>query len=390
MLGAAAGAFLVIGVIAFVAEANNDDPTTPGVVFSLILIAAALVAGTRAPGPLRSACVTAIVLAVPALWFFGFFGGGDTGRGEIRGVYLLTLFTYAVLYVFAWTKGRAVFLAGVLIVFASWAGFEVADSSSSVIPFQSGVTSSNGSANLGVDAGSPFASEDDSTDSTATVSLVIGLAFLAVGAMLDRRRYEGAATPFVAVGAFETLVGAIVLGGNDSVLLGGLLAIGAGAVVGLVAGRGDRRRATMWIGVLAIFGGCVAVLVDIAPSSAAGVGGIAFGFALGARLARVVAGPGARRARRRLRAGSPTNRSPRRRLRDGHAPRRRGRLSRRHPGTPAHPGTPRTPRFRRTESAEDSAVPDHRIGDRIGPTRRGGDARSGCGRRARAWRRSRP
>ena len=82
------------------------------------------------------------------------------------------------------------------------------------------------------------------------------------------------------MGAFETLVGAIVLGGNDSALLGGLLAIGAGAVVGLVAGRGDRRRATTWIGVLAVFGGCVAVLVDIAPSSAAGVGGIAFGFAL--------------------------------------------------------------------------------------------------------------
>ncbi len=31
---------------------------------------------------------------------------------------------------------------------------------------------------------------------------------------------------------------------------------------------------------MAVFGGLVAVLVDVAPSSAAGVGGIAFGFAL--------------------------------------------------------------------------------------------------------------
>ena len=31
---------------------------------------------------------------------------------------------------------------------------------------------------------------------------------------------------------------------------------------------------------LVVFGGCVAVIADIAPSSAAGVGGIAFGFAL--------------------------------------------------------------------------------------------------------------
>jgi hypothetical protein len=32
--------------------------------------------------------------------------------------------------------------------------------------------------------------------------------------------------------------------------------------------------------VLAVFGGCVAIISDIAPESAAGVGGIAFGFAL--------------------------------------------------------------------------------------------------------------
>ncbi len=280
VLGAAAGAFLVVGMVAFVAEADNEDPTMPGVVFSLILIAAALVAGFRAPGPLRSACVTAVVLAVPAMWFFGFFGGGNAGSGEIRGVYLLTLVTYVVLYVLSWTKGRAIFLAGALIFFASWVAFEVGDNSSSVVPFQSEFSTSTGSTNFGLSEQTPFEAGDDTTDATATVALVIGLVFLGVGAALDRKRYEGAATPFVAVGAFEAIVGAIVLGGNDSVLLGGLLAIGAGAVVGLVAGRGDRRRATTWIGVLVIFGGCVAVISDIAPSSAAGVGGIAFAFAL--------------------------------------------------------------------------------------------------------------
>ena len=125
-----------------------------------------------------------------------------------------------------------------------------------------------------------FSTASDTTDATATVALVIGLVFLGAGAALDRRGYAGAATPFVAVGAIETLAGAIVLGGNESVLLGGVLAIAAGAVVGLVGGHGDRRRATTWIGVLAVFGGCVAIIVDIAPSSAAAVGGIAFGFAL--------------------------------------------------------------------------------------------------------------
>jgi hypothetical protein len=71
-----------------------------------------------------------------------------------------------------------------------------------------------------------------------------------------------------------------VLGANTSLLAGGLAAVGAGTVVGITAARGDRRRATTWIGVLTVFGGLVAVLVDIAPDSAAGVGGIALLFAV--------------------------------------------------------------------------------------------------------------
>ncbi|HEX4528546.1 MAG TPA: hypothetical protein VIA11_03965 [Acidimicrobiia bacterium] len=280
VLGAAAGAFLVVGVVAFVVEATDDDPTIPGVLFTLALIAGALLLGARAPGPLRSACVTALVLAVPLLWFFGFFGGGNAGRGEIRGVYLLSLAGYLLLYLLSWTKGRAIFLAGALLAFASWATFEVADSSSNVVPFQSELSTSSGSTNFGFSQQQTLATQDDTTDSTATVAMLIGLVFLAVGAALDRQRYEGAATPFIAIGAIETLVGAIVLGGNDSVFLGGLLAVCAGAVVGLVGGRGDRRRATTWIGVLAVFGGCVAILADIAPDSAAGVGLIALGFAV--------------------------------------------------------------------------------------------------------------
>jgi hypothetical protein len=285
VLGAAAGAFTVVGVVAFVAEASSDDPTAPGVALDLLLVAAALLVGLRAPGPIRSACVTAIVLGVPLVWFFAFFGGGfgggDAGGAEVRGVYLLSIASYLLLYCFGWTKARAILLAGVLVFFASWVAFEVGDSdSSSIIPFQGEVSSSSGSDSFGLSDSSPFSTGGDTTDASATAALIVGLVFLGAGAALDRRGYAGAATPFVAVGAVETLAGAIVLGGNDSLLLGGLLAIGAGAVVGLVGGHGDRRRATTWLGVVAVFGGCVAVIADIAPSSSAGVGGIAFGFAL--------------------------------------------------------------------------------------------------------------
>jgi hypothetical protein len=193
---------------------------------------------------------------------------------------------YLLLYVFGWTKGRAVLLAGVLIFFASWVAFEVGGTGSgNVVPFQGEISSSSSSSStsFGLGDSSPstsFSSNSDTTDSSAAAALIVGLVFLGAGAALDRRGFAGAATPFVAVGAFETLAGAIVLGGNDSLLLGGLLAIAAGAAVGLVGGHGDRRRATTWIGVLAVFGGCAAVIGDIAPDSAAAVGGIAFGFAL--------------------------------------------------------------------------------------------------------------
>lgn len=282
MLGAAAGAFAVVGVVAFVVEATSDDPTAPGVALDLVLVLAALLVGLRAPGPIRSACVTAIVLAVPLVWFFALFGGGSSGRAELRGLYLLTLASYALLYFLGWTKGRAIFLAGVLLVFASWVTFEIGGSDSGVVPFQSSVTGSSTSNDLGfsTDSSSFSSSSSGTDDSAAAAALVVGLVFLAAGAGLDRRGYQGAATPFVAVGAIETLAGAIVLGANESVLLAGVLAIAAGAAVGVVGGRGDRRRATTWIGVLAIFGGCVAVISDVAPDNAAAVGGIAFGFAL--------------------------------------------------------------------------------------------------------------
>ena len=57
-------------------------------------------------------------------------------------------------------------------------------------------------------------------------------------------------------------------------------AVAAGAIVGIIGARGDRRRATTWIGVLVVFGGLVAVLVDIAPDRAWEVGMIALGFAV--------------------------------------------------------------------------------------------------------------
>jgi hypothetical protein len=113
------------------------------------------------------------------------------------------------------------------------------------------------------------------SSAAAAVALVLGLAYLIAGGALDHRKLAGAATPFIAVGAYETIVGAVGLGANESTIVGGLFAIAAGSVVGMIAARGENRRGSTWFGAISIFGGVVAIIAAISPGSAGGVGGIA-------------------------------------------------------------------------------------------------------------------
>jgi hypothetical protein len=250
----------------------------------------ALAAGYLLRGPVRSAGVSALIFAVPLVWFFAFFGDGtDFGRGELRGIYVLTLASYLVFYLFGWTRGRAILLAGALWVLSLWIVFEVGNQNSP-IPLQQQISSSSGTTFPGVGSGS-FNNSEDKTDEISSASLAVGVVLLAFGTVLDKKKLAGAATPFVAVGAIDLIAGAVVLGGNHSTLAGGLAAVGSGALVGLVAARGDNRRGTTWIGVLTVFGGLVAVLVDIAPDTAGQVGLIAVAFALGIIAVALILGP---------------------------------------------------------------------------------------------------
>ena len=179
---------------------------------------------------------------------------------------LLSLATYAALYLFGWTKGRGIFLGAALVVLVYWVGFEVA-----------------GSGDSGIFGGS-FSRRDrrrarsdvnSTNDAAAAVVMLLGIAFLVVGGLLDRRRLAGAATPFLAVGAFAAVVGGVTLGASESTLVGGIVAVLIGAAVGITGAAGHVRRGTTWFGVLVVFGGLVAILVDVAPDEEAGLGAIA-------------------------------------------------------------------------------------------------------------------
>src|SRR5262245_65627166 len=93
--GGVAGILVVAAGVAFTAAIDNDDPQIPGMVISAVLIVAAVLAGYWVRGPVRSAAVTTVVLAAPALWIFAVFGEGDgIERGDTRLILLLVAASY--------------------------------------------------------------------------------------------------------------------------------------------------------------------------------------------------------------------------------------------------------------------------------------------------------
>lgn len=270
VLAAGGGAFAVFAVTELATKVSSTDATAPGILLNLALAVVAFVAGMFLPGPVRSAAVVALVLTTPLIWLYAFYGNGQAGAGGLRGVYLLSAAMYLALYAWQWTRGRAVFLAFALFSVVSYLEFEISrqlesGSSATSVPFL-GVTLTTPFSGAGLSpsrASSLFSSSGFRTGNiTATVALVLGVLFLVAAGLLIRRGYQGVATPFLVVGAIEGFAAAAVLGPNEgSVVLGGLLAAAVGTLLAL-AGTGESRRGSVWIGVIAVVVSIVAVLAD--------------------------------------------------------------------------------------------------------------------------------
>ncbi|MBM3660667.1 MAG: hypothetical protein FJW95_14365, partial [Actinobacteria bacterium] len=259
--GHAAGgvAGLLVAAACFAAVVGispDDDPQIPGVGIHLGLIVVALIAGWKVRGPVRSAAVAALAIAIPMLWLFAIFGDdGGGGRGDFRLLLLLTTGSYAVLYLLTWTRGRAVLLGLALLFAANWVVFEVA---SQDVPFAAdvaGQTLSGGVGDPDVVTGGDKATE------TGIAELIVAGVLLGAGVVLDRRRKPGAATPCLLVGGINAVAAAVVLGADiDNVYtLGGFVLL-AGVAIGL-AGTLGRRRGTSWIGALVALAGAVIMVV---------------------------------------------------------------------------------------------------------------------------------
>jgi hypothetical protein len=265
VLAAGAGAFAVAATVALALEITSTDATAPGVLLNLALAVGAFAASLRLPGPVRSAAAVALALTIPLIWFFAFYGDGQGGTSGLRGIYLLSIGVYLVLFIASWSRGRAIFLALSLLFFASWLQFEIGSSSGTVLPFQNQLQSNPFGTHVSTSSSSLFG---HAGDDVATVALVLGLLYLGIAALLDRRRYVGAALPFIVIGAIEGIAGAIDLGANEhSVILGGLLTAVVGAALVAIGAFGEARRGSIWIGVLAIVGGLVFVIGDAADST---------------------------------------------------------------------------------------------------------------------------
>jgi hypothetical protein len=275
--GGVAGVLVAAAILAFVIEVTDDDATLPGVGFNLLLIAAAVAVGFFVRGPVRSAAVAALVLAIPQFWAFAVVGDGEgIDRGDVRIILLLSVMTYAVFYLLTWTRGRAILLGLALLLFTNWIVFEVADQST---PFGRGTTQ----VTRGFDGSRGFVGNDDNRTETGITELILAAVLLGGGVALDHRGRAGAATPLLLVGGLQAVSAAVVLGVDvDDVYATGAFVAVAGLAIGL-AGTLGRRRGTSWVGATVLLVGALVVVVNgtnDAVSGRDGAGAVFGAFAL--------------------------------------------------------------------------------------------------------------
>jgi hypothetical protein len=299
----------------------------PGVLLSLALVVAGLVALTRAPdAPIGTAGVVAAALGVPS--FMVFVTLSDTDLPPYDTTAVLVLSTVAWLAAWAVGPGRGhPFFLGAGLLGAWWSVLELVEGLFSA-PFTIVGAFFDAFAEPFGPGADPFDPGFDGTfgpgsfaepsvpDATTVglISLLFGIAYLVVGRRMDRTGRFGVGTPF-AVATIPCLLLAVTSLADDLDVGGtGMLLITLGA---LLAWHGATvgRRLTTWVGGAGVAIGVATLLSDVSDSAmvigmlylAAGIGTVAVAHAVGQALsepAETVPGPSV------LRAGSAATPPP--------------------------------------------------------------------------------
>jgi hypothetical protein len=304
---AGAGCWLaVIGIVTISTDAkvgdegNVDGSNVPGIVLCLLVVLAGYVLVHRfGEAPAGAAGVAAVVLALPPLIVFLTLDVEAREPFSIEAVLAVPAVVWVVSYLVGPGKGRPLLL-GAGLVFAWLFALQVVED-----PFNEGIDTGPvfeeqlGSEDGGVveeDFGGDSFEETSGTDQATggIVSLVFGAGYLAAVALLDRRGWRGAGTPFAVAAHAALPIGILLLSPDLEVVGTGVALVIVGLVTSWVGALGARRATTI-IGAIETVAG-ISLLVgdtmnDSDPSSV-GLALVVIGIAIaaGAHLLHLVTG----------------------------------------------------------------------------------------------------
>jgi hypothetical protein len=292
---AGAGCILAVGGLQLIAgdaqapEDRGDGTNIPGILLSLLVVAAGFVLmHFFREQPASAAGVAAVVLGTPSLLFFLTFDENSfelpfSAEAVLGGSALLWLIAYVV----GPGSGRPLLLGGALLFgwlfviqvtedplangFGTPAIFEddpfVNEDASADDEFSDEFPDDEFSDELGNDeltvGGATFQSDGGADPTTiGIISVLFGGGFLVGARLLDRRRLYGVATPLVAVGHVALPTGILFLSDDLNAGGTGLAFVLAGGLV-IWSGALGARRATTIIGAIELIIGVVVVLSDV-------------------------------------------------------------------------------------------------------------------------------
>jgi hypothetical protein len=216
----------------------------------------------RRTGALATAGAVAGAFGVPLAVLFLSFDLTDVSRGDLPfsldATYLVSIVVWLISY-FAvpGARGRPFYLGIAAAALSAYIGVKAAGADSLV--------------RTTVDTVGTRSVSGTDTDTIAAVGLVLGLAYYAIAALLDRRGYHGAAIGMV-YAAFVTTVGGVITAAPSFEQVGtGILLIALGAVLGWYGARFGRRFTT-WAWLTGRLIGVVLVVAKAFEDSYTGAG----------------------------------------------------------------------------------------------------------------------